>query len=215
LNRTRRLCYDHPPARSAFRYFSGVSIRAVHFFPEGAAMTAKRFFLPLVLAGALLAVAGCDDKKPDQPKVDATPKTPAVNDMKAGMDKTADQAKTAAGNSADATKAAAAKTADATKAAAANTADATKAAAANTADATKAGASTAGDAAAAAKTQAGDWMAKLEDAITKNKLEDAKTYLDKLEAMRASLPAEWQTKLDSLKIAYDAKAKAAIPGLNK
>ena len=164
-------------------------------------MTAKRFFLPFVLAGALLA--GCDDKKPDQPKVDATPKTPAVNDMKAGTDKAADQAKTAA---TDAGKSAT----DAAKSAA----DATKAAASSAVDTVKA--SPAGDAAAAAKTQAGDWMAKLEDAIKNNKLDDAKTYIDKLQAMRASLPAEWQTKLDSLKTLYDgAKAKAAIPGLNK
>jgi hypothetical protein len=168
-------------------------------------MTAKRFFLPFVLAGAL--IAGCDDKKPDQPKVDSTPKTGTVNDMKAGVDKAADQAKTAAS---DAAKSAA----DATKAAAANTADATKTAAGNAADATKS--SPAGDAAAAAKTQASDWMAKLEDAIKNNKLDEASTYLDKLQAMKASLPAEWQTKLDSLKTAFDAaKAKAAIPGLNK
>jgi hypothetical protein len=175
-------------------------------------MTAKRFFLPLVLAGALLA--GCDDKKPDQPKVDATPKAPTAGDMKAGMDKAADQAKTAAGNAVDATKAAAANTADATKAAAANTADATKAAASSAGDTVKA--SPAGDAAAAAKTQAGEWMAKLEQAIKDNKLDEAKTYMDKLQSMRASLPAEWQTKLDSLKTLYEgAKAKAAIPGLNK
>jgi hypothetical protein len=168
-------------------------------------MTAKRFFLPFVLAGAL--IAGCDDKKPDQPKVDSTPKTGTVNDMKAGVDKAADQAKTAAS---DAAKSAA----DATKAAAANTADATKTAAGNAADATKS--SSAGDAAAAAKTQASDWMAKLEDSIKNNKLDEASTYLDKLQAMKASLPAEWQTKLDSLKTAFDAaKAKAAIPGLNK
>jgi len=168
-------------------------------------MTAKRFFLPFVLAGAL--IAGCDDKKPDQPKVDSTPKTGTVNDMKAGVDKAADQAKTAASD-------AARSAADATKAAAANTADATKTAAGNAADATKS--SPAGDAAAAAKTQASDWMAKLEDAIKNNKLDEASTYLDKLQAMKASLPAEWQTKLDSLKTAFDAaKAKAAIPGLNK
>ena len=47
-----------------------------------------------MLAGAL--IAGCDDKKPDQPKVDSTPKTGTVNDMKAGVDKAADQAKKAA-----------------------------------------------------------------------------------------------------------------------
>jgi hypothetical protein len=138
-------------------------------------MTAKRFFLPFVLAGALLAVAGCDDKKPDQPKVDATPKAPTAGDMKAGMD---------------------------------------KAAASSAGDTVKA--SPAGDAAAAAKTQAGEWMAKLEQAIKDNKLDEAKTYMDKLQSMRASLPAEWQTKLDSLKTLYEgAKAKAAIPGLNK
>jgi hypothetical protein len=172
-------------------------------------MTAKRFFLPFVLAGALLA--GCDDKKPDQPKVDTTPK---VNDMKAGMDKAADQAKTAAADASKSAADAAKSASDATKAAASNTADATKAAAGNAADAVKA--SPAGDAAAAAKTQASDWMAKLEDAIKNNKLDDAKTYMDKLQSMRASLPAEWQTKLDSLKTLYEgAKAKAAIPGLNK
>ena len=172
---------------------------------------AKRFFLPLVLAGALLA--GCDDKKAEQPKVDSTPKTPAMTDtktdMKNTMDKTADMTKTAAGDmtksAGQMTKTAADKTADATKTAAANTADAAKTAAANTSDA-----------AMAAKTQASDWMAKLEQAIKDNKLDEAQTYLDKLQAAKASLPAEWQTKLDGLKTAFDAaKAKAAIPGLNK
>lgn len=175
-------------------------------------MTAKRFFLPFVLAGAL--IAGCDDKKPDQPKVDSTPKTGTMNDMKAGADKAADQAKTAASDAAKSASDAARSAADATKAAAANTADGAKAAAGNAADAIKA--SPAGDAAMAAKTQASDWMAKLEQAIKDNKLDEASTYLDKLQAAKASLPAEWQTKLDSLKTAFDAaKAKAAIPGLNK
>ena len=177
-------------------------------------MTAKRFFLQLALAGAMLAVAGCDDKKPDQPKVDATPKTPAVSDMKTGMDKAADQTKNAAADAGKSATDAAKSAADATKAAAGNAADATKAAAGNAADAVKA--SPAGDAAAAAKTRAGEWMAKLEDAIKNNKLDEASTYMDKLQSMRASLPAEWQTKLDSLKTLYEgAKAKAAIPGLNK
>jgi hypothetical protein len=152
-------------------------------------MTAKRYFLPLVLAGALLA--GCDDKKVDQPKVDNTPKMPNVNDIKAGVDKAADQAKTAA--------------ADASKA----TADAAKTAADSAKTATT-------DAAAAVQTQASDWMAKLEDAIKSNKLDEGQTYVDKLDSVKASLPAEWQTKLDSLKATFNAaKAKAAIPGLNK
>ena len=165
-------------------------------------MTAMRYVLPLLLAGALLA--GCDDKKVDQPKVDNTPRMPNVNDVKAGMDKAADQAKTAA---ADAGKA----TADAARSAT----DAAKTATGNAVDATKSATS---DAAAAVKSQANDWMAKLEDAIKSNKLDDAQTYVDKLDAVKASLPAEWQTKLDSLKATFSAakaKAAAAIPGLNK
>jgi hypothetical protein len=171
-------------------------------------MTAKRLFLPLVLAGALLA--GCDDKKVDQPKVDNTPRMPNANDMKAGMDKAADQAKTAA---ADQAKTAAADAGKTTADAARSATDAAKTATGNAVEATKSATS---DAAAAVKTQANDWMAKLEDAIKSNKLDDAQTYVDKLDAVKASLPAEWQAKLDSLKATFSAaKAKAAIPGLNK
>ena len=165
-------------------------------------MTAQRLFLPLVLAGALLA--GCDDKKVDQPKVDNTPKMPGVNDIKAGMDKAADQAKTAATDAGKATADAARSATDAAKTATGSAVDATK--------------SATSDAAAAIKNQASDWMAKLEDAIKSNKLDEGQTYLDKLDSVKASLPAEWQTKLDSLKATFSAakaKAAAAIPGLNK
>ena len=40
-----------------------------------------------------------------------------------------------------------------------------------------------------AKANASEWMTKLQDAIKDKKLDDAKTYLDKLEAIKSSLPA--------------------------
>jgi len=87
------------------------------------------------------------------------------------------------------------------------------AAAAAAKDATDTAGKAAADAAATAKASATDWMTKLEDAIKAKKLDDAKTYLDKLEAIKASLPADLQSKLTSLKTTYDtAKAAPAIPG---
>ena len=124
--------------------------------------------------------------------------------VKAGMDKAADQAKTAATDAGKATADAARSATDAAKTATGSAVDATK--------------SATSDAAAAIKNQASDWMAKLEDAIKSNKLDEGQTYLDKLDSVKASLPAEWQTKLDSLKATFSAakaKAAAAIPGLNK
>jgi hypothetical protein len=154
-------------------------------------MTRPRFLFPLVLAGAL--VVGCEKK--NEPKVDNTPKTPTMNDVKAGADKASDRTKEAAS--------------DATK----NTTDAAKTAA----DTAK---STATDAAETVKTQATDWYAKAEDAVKNNKLDDAKTYLDKLESFKSKLSTEWQTKIDALQSAYTAArakvtAKPATPNLNK
>jgi hypothetical protein len=163
-------------------------------------MTAKRWSVSLVVLGALLV--GCDDKKPKEPKVDNTPKAATTN---------MDDVRKAAAEKAAAADAAARSATNAAKTAATDAADATKTAAA---DATQ----KATDAAAAVKTQATDWMAKLETAIKDNKLDEAKTYLDKLESVRASLPVDWQTKLDSLKSAFNAaklKAGAALPNLNK
>ena len=139
-------------------------------------MIAARISLSFILAAAFLT--GCDDKKPDAPKVEK----PAV-----------DAAKTAA---------------DAAKSAA----DAAK-------TSTDTAAKTAADAAATAKTQATDWMSKLEDAIKAKKLDEAKTYLDKLDTIKASLPDDLKTRLATLKTSFDA-AKAlpslpAIPGASK
>ncbi|MDB5323177.1 MAG: hypothetical protein JWN40_4808 [Phycisphaerales bacterium] len=160
-------------------------------------MTAKRYFLPFLLAGALLA--GCDDKKTEQPKVDTSK---AATDMKMDAQKAADQAKAAASDAGKSATDAAKSASDATKAAAGNALDAVKA---NTTDAAN-----------ATRTQAQEWMTKLEDAVKNNKLDEASTYLDKLQTMRASLPVEWQAKLDSIRTTYEAaKAKAAVPGLNK
>lgn len=93
-------------------------------------------------------------------------------------------------------------------------------AAKNATDATKNATATATDAAKTAadeaKKNASGWMTKLEAAIKDNKLDDAKTYLDKLNAIKAQLPADLQSKLDAATKAFDAaKAKAAVPGLPK
>ena len=155
-------------------------------------MTHARFLLPLVVAGAL--IAGCDK---NEPKVEKAPdKTPAaVNDVKAGAEKAADRTKDAVGDAAKTTDDAA-KTAD----------DSAKTATSDAAD--------------AVKTQATDWFAKAEDAVKNNKLDDAKTYLDKLESFKSKLSAEWQTKIDALQKTYTAArakvtATPAAPNLNK
>lgn len=161
-------------------------------------MLAARFSLSFVLAAALLA--GCDDKKTDTNtnKTDSGKTVPSAEDVK----KAADAAKAKADEATKTAADAKAKAEDATKTAA----DATK----NAADATKTATDT-------AKANASEWMTKLQDAIKDKKLDDAKTYLDKLEAIKSSLPADLQTKLDSLKATYDAAKGGvpAIPGLNK
>ena len=163
-------------------------------------MTARKLSLSILFVLSAAFLAGCDDKKPEQPKVDNTPKPalPSADDLKKGVQ----AANTAA---ADAAK----KAADATKSA---TADATR----TVTDASKSIGAT--DAAAAAKTQAADWITKLEDAVKANKLDDAKTYVDKIDAIKANLPADLKSKFDSLKTMFDAakaKAAGAIPNLNK
>jgi hypothetical protein len=165
-------------------------------------MTSRKLSLSIALVLTAALLAGCDDKKPEQPKVDSTPKPalPSADDLKKGV-QAADTAAT------DAAK----KAADATKTAAA---DATS----KLTDASKAAAAGASDAAAAAKTQAADWIAKLEDAVKANKLDDAKTYVDKIDAIKANLPADLKSKFDSLKTMFDtakAKAAGALPNLNK
>ena len=160
-------------------------------------MLAARLSLSFVLAAALLA--GCDDKKTDTnpPKTDNSKTNTSVDDVK----KAADAAKAKADEATKAAADAKAKADDASKTAA---------------DATKTATDT-------AKANASEWMTKLQDAIKDKKLDDAKTYLDKLEAIKSSLPADLQTKLDSLKASYDAaKGGAAapggvpaVPGLNK
>jgi hypothetical protein len=53
-------------------------------------------------------------------------------------------------------------------------------------------------------------LAKLQDAINAGKLDEAKTYVDKLKALRDKLPADLQKQFDTLQGLYDAaKAKAA------
>jgi membrane protein involved in colicin uptake len=163
-----------------------------------------RISLSFVLAAAMLA--GCD-KKNETPAPNASNgSTPAADAAK----KTADAAKTAA-DEAKKTADEAKKAADEAKAKAAKTtSDATK----NTTDAAKTATDAAKTTTDTAKANASEWMTKLQEAIKDKKLDDAKTYLDKLEGIKSSLPPEMQTKLTSLKSMYDT-AKAGTAGANK
>jgi len=137
------------------------------------------------------AMTGCDDKdkKPAEP---AKPATPAAG---ATGDKTLDGAMKQAQDLTKGTPAAVegAKTA---------AGDAAK-------TATDAGAAMMASPTAAAPGM----LAKLTDAINANKLDEAKTYLDKLTAIRSQLPEPLQKQLDVLQGLYNAaKDKAgAIP----
>jgi hypothetical protein len=177
-------------------------------------MFAARISLSFVLAAALLA--GCDKKENETPKTDNSRTAPSADDVKKAADAAKAKADEATKNAADAK----AKADDASKAAA----DSTKAKAddaAKTAAEAKAKADDASKTATDAtktttetmKANASEWMTKLQDAIKDKKLDDAKTYLDKLDGIKSNLPEEMQNKLTSLKAAYNAaKTGAAIPG---
>lgn len=141
-----------------------------------------RILCSFALAAAL--IVGCDDKdKQPAPKVDNTPKLPTADDVKKGVD-------------------------NATK----TITDTSKNATATATDASKTATDAAKTATDEVKTNASDWMDKLQAAIKENKLDDAKTYIDKLQAIRAQLPDDLKGKFDSLKAAFDAaKAKAGLP----
>lgn len=150
-------------------------------------MTAYRWFGSIVLAAALLA--GCDDKKPTEPKVDNktnSNSSTTTDDVSKGINKAVAPIKSGVNTAADNTKSAAT--------------DATKTASNAVTDATK----TASNAATDVKAQATEWTNKVEDAIKANKLDEAKTYMDKLETIKSSLPADMQAKLESLRNAYNA-----------
>jgi hypothetical protein len=168
-------------------------------------MTRSRFGLSLVLAGAFF-VAGCDDKKPDQPKVDqpATPKVATPTTKPSG---TTDTPKV------DVPKIDAPKV-DVPKL---DVPSVTPKVDVPKVDTPKVST----PAATAVPADAQTWITKLEEAVKANKLDEAKTYLDKLDAIKDKLPAEWKTKLDAAKAAYDAKkltggaGAGSLPGLNK
>jgi hypothetical protein len=185
-------------------------------------MTTARWYVAFLVAGAL--IVGCDDKKPDQPKVNPTPPaptatTPKVDVPKVDTTKVGDAAKTAtdtAKTATDTAKTEIGKVADPSKL----TIDPTKVTTPTTPTTpdvnktTETVKTTTTD--AAANTQAADWMTKLGDAIKANKLDEAKTYLDKLDGIKGSLSPEWKSKLDALKTSYEAaKLKGGVPNLTK
>lgn len=159
-------------------------------------MTAPRWTVSFVLAGALIA-AGCDDpNKPKEPKVNPGPSTPTLP--------TAEQIKAEAAKGIEAGKVAAADAAAKVKAATPEVIDQAKT---TTATVTE-----------AAKTQGSEMMAKLDSAIKENKLDQAQTYLDGLEKIKANLPEDLKSKYESMKTSFaaaKAKAAGALPQLNK
>ena len=156
-------------------------------------MTASRWTVSFLLAGALV-VAGCDDtNKPKEPKVDTTPATPSVP-------------------SAEQLKADAARAAEAAKVAAQDAAARAKAAAPEVLDKAK---ETTVAAAEMAKTQGAELMSKLDSAIKENKLDQAQTYVDGLEKIKAHLPEELKTQYERMKTSFAAAKAKAADALNK
>ncbi len=153
-------------------------------------MKALRWTLCAALAFGSALMVGCDkdDKKPDVPTPKAGGDTgPAI----------LDKAKTQAG--------------DAMKGAT----DAGKTVAGKTADAVKTANDTGVEMMAGPKAEATALIAKLQAAIEANKLDDAKTYLDKLDTLSAKLPSDLQSQITGLRTAFataKAKAGAALPG---
>lgn len=143
---------------------------------------------------ALLAV-GCDDTKN------------AVDAAKDKANAAASTATDAAKSAADSAKSAA----DSAKDSAAGAVDAAKDKAAGAVDAAKDKAAGAMDAVKEAATkQATDLYDKAMAAVKENKITDAEGILNQLTALKDKLPADWASKIDSLKSAID-KAKALMP----
>jgi len=196
-------------------------------------MTARNLIAAVFTAAALsLATAGCDDKKPTPKVDDAKPGAamPSVDAMKEKAAAAADATKDATAKAMAKTKEEAAKVAEVTKDATVKTVDATKDATAKTVDAAKNTSSTAADKTAAATASAPDkvadataagsakateWMDHLDASIKANRLDEAKTYTDKLDAIQTSFSDTLRERYAALKKSLDeARAKAATQ-LNK
>lgn len=152
-------------------------------------MKAIRLAMCVAFGLGAAAMTGCEDKKADPPK---TPGTPAAG---ATGNPTLDGAMKQAQDVTKGTPAAVDRAKTAAGDAAKNATDA-------------------GGAMMASPTAAAPgWMTKLQEAIAANKLDDAKIYLDKLNAVKDKLPENLQTQLVTFQALYDsAKAKAgAIP----
>jgi hypothetical protein len=182
-------------------------------------MIAKPLIATLFAAALFVAAPGCDDKKPT-PKVDDTkPAMPTADAMKEKAAAAADATRDAAAKAMEKTKEGAVKVADVAKDTTAKMVDSTKNATSGAADKAKAAAAnapgTVADAAAAGNDKAADWMNRLEDAIKANRLDEAKTYTDKLDAIQANLPDALRDRYAALKKSLDeARAKVATQ-LNK
>ncbi|HEY7115882.1 MAG TPA: hypothetical protein VH475_04820 [Tepidisphaeraceae bacterium] len=181
-------------------------------------MNAMRWSVSLVLGGAMVFALGCD-RKPSEPKVDNKPANPVVQDMKAAAEKAAEATKKAAEKAVEATKTAGADVAKAASDAAktakgvpAPTADAVKSDAAKAADAAK---TKAADAAADMKTQGQQLLDKLDTAVKQNKLDQAQTYVDAIEKIKANLPDEVKAKYEQVKTSFQAAKERVLENTNK
>ncbi len=144
---------------------------------------------------AVAAMVGCDSKSED--------KTPAPTVV---VPSTADKMKDSMSKAADATKDTMSKAADATKEKAADMKDATVNGAT---DAKNNMVSAATDAKETIVAKAQDYYDKAKSYIDSKNMTGASDMMDKLEAIKAQLPAEWSAKVTELKDMY-AKAKASL-----
>lgn len=149
----------------------------------------KVFVSTAAILGAI-TLMGCDNKT-ETPQAPSAPSTPSAAEKQASdvAKSVTDKATSAATDAKDATAAAAT-------------------------DAKNAASSALDD----AKKQLGEDPQTLIDKamgfVKENKLTDAQAILDKLEAVKAKLPADWASKIDGLKSAIETakKGAAALPG---
>lgn len=172
-------------------------------------MNARRTLYGLTLGAAVVAAAGLAapgcDKSPDMPKANTNQPVPppSSEDVAAQVEKARQEAMRQAGVAADAVKQAGANTAD-------KISDAVNDA--KSSDAARNAQAAAGDAAARAKEEGSNLLGKIESAIKENRLNEAQTYVDAFDRMKANVPDELKTRYEALKTNLKAaKDRATTP----
>jgi hypothetical protein len=149
-------------------------------------MSTRQYLASLVVGCALVVAAGCD-RQPSQPK--ATTNTPVPPPPASEAIEKAKEAAAKAGQKISDT-----------------VTDA------KNSDAAKSAQATASDAMAKTKEQGAELLGKLDAAIKANRLDEAQTYVDAFDKIKANVPDDLKARYESLKTQLKAaKDKATTP----